>query len=125
MVMNTSRMAHELPGWHSVLVVVAHPDDESFGLGAVVDKFVDSGSAVSVLCFTHGEASTLHGVDGNLSQIRAAELAAAAAVLGISSVHLRAYPDGGLGDVAIGELAALVVQEARTRGANGLLVFDA
>ncbi len=123
--MNTSHTAHDLPGWHSVLVVVAHPDDESFGLGAVVDRFVESGAAVSVLCFTQGEASTLHGVDGDLSQIRAAELAAAAAVLGITDVRLLSYPDGRLRDVAIGELAELVVAEALARRADGLLVFDA
>ena len=32
-----------LPGWSSVLAVVAHPDDESFGLGAILDS-LDGGS---------------------------------------------------------------------------------
>jgi LmbE family N-acetylglucosaminyl deacetylase len=36
------------------LAVVAHPDDESFGLGAVLSAFIDSGTRVSVLCFTRG-----------------------------------------------------------------------
>ena len=27
--------ADSLPAWPSVLAVVAHPDDESFGLGAI------------------------------------------------------------------------------------------
>ncbi len=56
-----------LPHWERVLVVVAHPDDESFGLGAVLSSFVDAGADVSVLCFTQGEASTLHGVEGDLA----------------------------------------------------------
>ncbi len=123
--MTSADKAHDLPRWSSVLAVVAHPDDESFGLGAVVDGFVESGAAVSVLCFTHGEASTLHGVDGDLSQIRAAELANAAAVLGITSVRLMSYPDGGLSGLPVGELTDLVVEEATARGADGLLVFDA
>src|SRR6266571_6027002 len=56
-----------LPGWDGVLAVVAHPDDESFGLGAVLAAFVDAGARVAVLCLTHGELSTVHGVEGDLS----------------------------------------------------------
>jgi LmbE family N-acetylglucosaminyl deacetylase len=59
-VMNlTNGRADVLPAWRSVLAVVAHPEDESFGLGAIVDVFTRSGSGVEVLCLTHGEASTL------------------------------------------------------------------
>ena len=58
--------------------MVAHPDDESFGLGAILDRFVTTGARASVLCFTHGEASTLHGVVGDLREIRTTELAEAA-----------------------------------------------
>jgi LmbE family N-acetylglucosaminyl deacetylase len=56
-----------LPPWRSVLAVVAHPDDESFALGAVLASFADGGAAVAVLCYTHGESSTLHGVQGDLA----------------------------------------------------------
>lgn len=43
-----------LPDWSSLLVVMAHPDDESFGLGAVISAFVAQGTRASVLCFTRG-----------------------------------------------------------------------
>ena len=59
-----------LPAWRSVLVVVAHPDDESFGLGAVIDTLVSHGASVTVLCLTHGEASTLHGSTADLATLR-------------------------------------------------------
>ena len=39
-----------LPAWRAVLAVVAHPDDETFGLGAVVDRPATSGAAVHLLC---------------------------------------------------------------------------
>ena len=48
-----------------MLAVVAHPDDESFALGALVDRFTSCGIPVTLLCFTHGEASTLHGTPSN------------------------------------------------------------
>ena len=37
------RHGRELPAWRSVLAVVAHPDDESFGLGAVIGALTSAG----------------------------------------------------------------------------------
>ncbi|MBI1352666.1 MAG: PIG-L family deacetylase [Actinomycetales bacterium] len=104
--------------------MVAHPDDESFALGAVLDAFARSGAEVSVLCLTRGEASTLHGVSGELGEIREAELAAAAAELGITSVRLRDYPDGGLDRVEHGRLEGEVHSAVTEANPDGLLVFD-
>ena len=115
----------DLPPWRSVLAVVAHPDDESFGLGAVLAGFADAGAAVAVLCFTHGESSTLHGVDGDLASVRAAELAGAARVLGVDPVRLVDYPDGALAEVDVDDLSAHVLDLAAEVGADGLVVFDA
>jgi LmbE family N-acetylglucosaminyl deacetylase len=116
--------ADQLPGWRSVLAVVAHPDDESFGLGAILSAFVDRGAELAVLCLTRGEASTLGGIVGELGDVRAGELAAAAGVLGVSAVELRGYPDGQLADMTGDELAVPVVDFAQRFGAQGLLVFD-
>lgn len=114
----------ELPGWRSVLAVVAHPDDESFGLGAVLSAFATAGARVDILCLTHGEASTLHGVVGDLHEVRAVELAAAAVELGVRGTVLLSYPDGALASVCPTVLAGEVVDAARDTGADGLLVFD-
>lgn len=116
--------ASVLPSWSRVLVVVAHPDDESFGLGAVISAFVSADASVSVLCFTHGEASTLHGVEGALGAIRARELTAAAHELGVTAVHLLDYPDSHLDEVALDELTDHVVRRAQELGADGILAFD-
>ncbi|MGC5585621.1 PIG-L deacetylase family protein [Ornithinimicrobium sp. W1665] len=113
-----------LPGWDSVLAVVAHPDDESFGLGAVLSGLADAGAEVSVLCLTRGEASTLHGVPGDLTALRAGELTAAAQELGVGDVTLLTHPDGALADVDTGELAEQVVAIARRSGAQALVGFD-
>ena len=112
-----------LPPWRSVLAVVAHPDDESFGLGALLSTFVDAGAEVTVLCFTQGEASTLHGVAGELSRVRAVELESAAGLLGVRVALLRDHPDGALESVDVQALADDVAEVADEVGADGLLVF--
>lgn len=113
-----------LPEWRSVLAVVAHPDDESFGLGAVLSAFVHAGTQASVLCFTHGEASTLHGVDGDLATLREHELRAAAAELGLAGVALQSHADGALEQVALPLLEDQIADALARTGAQGMLVFD-
>lgn len=113
-----------LPRWVSVLAVVAHPDDESFGMGAVIGHLLAAGTAVSVLCLTHGEASTLHGVEGNLAELRQTELSEAADALGGAATSLRAYPDGGLSGVPSPVLVEEVQASARSCSAQAMLVFD-
>lgn len=109
---------------HRALAVVAHPDDESFGLGGVLDHLVRGGVEVSVLCFTHGEASTLHGRPGELAIVRAAELEAAAGVLGLVHTRLLDYPDGGLARIAVAELATRVQDFAAEAHPTHLVAFD-
>ncbi len=113
-----------LPAWREVLAVVAHPDDESFGLGALLSSFVTAGSRVSLLCLTHGEASTLHGVEGDLGAIRARELSDAAAALGIAQVRLAAFPDGGLPGVDLEVLIAEIADFAGDTRTDGIVAFD-
>jgi LmbE family N-acetylglucosaminyl deacetylase len=115
---------HALPAWRSILVVVAHPDDETFGLGAVIDAMTSAGSAVHVICFTRGEASTLNERDADLSAARAGELRQASAELGVASVTLLDYPDAGLTAVPLPELEAHVISLAARHRADGLLVLD-
>lgn len=119
-----ARPERRLPAWTGVLAVVAHPDDESFGLGALIDRFATDGAAVHILCYTHGEASTLNETRTDLHRTRDAELARAGAELGVASVTLLDYPDGRLGQVPPAELAAHTAAAAARAKATGLLVFD-
>jgi LmbE family N-acetylglucosaminyl deacetylase len=96
-----------------VLAVIAHPDDESFGLGAVLAGLSAAGALVRVLCLTHGEASTLGVAPGRpLGAVRSRELTAAAERLGIASVELRDLPDGGLAGVPVSQLDDAVASSA-------------
>ncbi len=105
-----------------VLAVCAHPDDESFGLGAVISTLVDQGARVDLVCLTHGEASTLGSPTVDLARARGGELAAAANELGITTVHRFDHPDGHLSSVDLAVLTAAV--QPLAEHVDLLLVFD-
>lgn len=116
--------AGRLPVASSVLAVCAHPDDESFGLGAVLKAFVSNGSDAAVLCFTRGEASTLGVALRPLNEIRGEELVEAARELGVCRVTLLGHPDGSLAKRPLDDLASEVRAMADEVHADLLLVFD-
>jgi LmbE family N-acetylglucosaminyl deacetylase len=105
-------------------VVIAHPDDESFGLGAIVSRMTAAGAAAHILCYTRGEASTLNENGANLDRDREAELRQASTELGAASVTLLDYPDGGLAAVLPPELASHAVGLSARHRPDGVLVFD-
>jgi LmbE family N-acetylglucosaminyl deacetylase len=105
----------------SVLAVIAHPDDETFGLGAVLAQFAEARADVRVLCLTRGEASTL-GATVDLADVRAEELRCAARRLGLGDVFLLDLPDGGLADVPPEVLDGVV--EQHLGDAELLVVFE-
>jgi LmbE family N-acetylglucosaminyl deacetylase len=120
-----SRRTEVPPVWTSVLAVIAHPDDASSGLGAVLDAFMFAGARVEVLCLTHGQAWTLDEAPGDLAMLRGAEMASAADVLGPVRVRMDDYEDGALSELCQVNLANEVVATADSCHPDGLLVFDA
>jgi N-acetylglucosamine malate deacetylase 2 len=113
-----------LPAWKRSLAVVAHPDDETFGLGAILSQMAGSGASVHILCFTHGEASTLNENRTDLHHQREHELRQATAALGAAGVALLDYPDGGVAAQPPSDLADRIIALAAWHQAEGLLTFD-
>jgi LmbE family N-acetylglucosaminyl deacetylase len=90
-----------------LLVVVAHPDDESFGCGSVLARAATAAHHTTVLCATRGEAGESRLAVDDLAAAREAELRAAATVLGVTEVRLLGHRDSGMtGDPTPGTLAA-------------------
>ncbi|MDA8355369.1 MAG: PIG-L family deacetylase [Actinomycetota bacterium] len=116
--------SHQLPPARSVLAICAHPDDESFGLGAVLHGFVGNGAEVAFLCFTRGEASTLGNPGRALGERRRDELSRAAAELGVNRVELLEHPDSSLVDEPLDLLAREVEAMVSEVGADLVVVFD-
>ncbi len=122
--MSGRRRGRSLPVASSVLAVCAHPDDESFGLGAVLHHFVANGADVAMLCFTRGEASSLGLSERALSEVRSNELAGAATALRIGRVKLLDCSDGSLAQQSLEGLATEVGAMAGEVSADLLVVFD-
>jgi LmbE family N-acetylglucosaminyl deacetylase len=88
----------DIPG--RVLAVYAHPDDPEISAGGTLARWADGGAEVHVVVTTRGDKGT-SDPDADteaLVQLREAETAAAARVLGIASVQHFAYEDGELAD---------------------------
>ena len=113
----------ELPAARRVLAVVAHPDDETFGLGGLLGTYTGAGADVAVLCFTRGEASTRGGSRQDLRQQRSREFHRAARTLGVQRAWLRTHADGHLVDEPPAALAEEVGQVATAFGPDLLLAF--
>ncbi len=83
-----------------LLSVLAHPDDESFGMGGTLAKYADQGVDVHLICATRGEAGEvdpeyLVGFS-SIGELREQELNCAVAQLGINQVYLLPYRDSGM-----------------------------
>jgi N-acetylglucosamine malate deacetylase 1 len=92
-----------------VLVVAAHPDDETIGCGGALARHAQQGDDVTVLIATSGEATSGVARDSQgIGAVREHECRAACAALGLARppVFLR-LPDGRLGQCRDGLAAAI------------------
>lgn len=95
-VMETEMIAHQ----KIILAVLAHPDDESFGMGGTLALYAQRGVAVHLICGTRGEAGEMdeRWLDGyaSIAERREFELRCAAEKLGLSEIHFLDYRDSGM-----------------------------
>ncbi len=111
-----------------LLAVLAHPDDESRIIGGTLAAYSAEGVRVAVWLATRGEASTLVGdppvcTPEELVAVRARELAAAAAALGLAEVRVLDYPDGGLDRVDEDSIVGDIVRAMRELRPQVVITF--
>ncbi|HWL02060.1 MAG TPA: bifunctional PIG-L family deacetylase/class I SAM-dependent methyltransferase [Microbacteriaceae bacterium] len=115
----------DLSGVARLVVVAAHPDDESLGAGGLIALASARGLPVRLIVATDGEASHPASPTHSASQlatIRRREMAAAAEELGAGiELHLLGLPDGALGAHAEA-LRALLDGTLAELGGEGTLV---
>jgi LmbE family N-acetylglucosaminyl deacetylase len=80
----------------TLLVVLAHPDDESFSIGGTLAKYTAEGTRVVLVSATRGEAGIRSLTLESAGEIRARELQQAAKTLGVSDVCFLGYRDSEL-----------------------------
>ena len=79
-----------------LLVVLAHPDDESFPIGGTLAKYAHEGAEVFLLTATKGEAGIPGKSGADAAAIREVELRRACAELGVNPPLFLNFLDGEL-----------------------------
>jgi LmbE family N-acetylglucosaminyl deacetylase len=123
-----------------ILAVLAHPDDESFGMGGTLAYYAANGANVYYVCATKGEAGEvppeyMNGY-GSIAELRETELRCAAEWLGLAGVYFLGYRDSGmmgsrdnghnnaLAAQPVDEVAAKVTHYIRKLRPQVVLTFD-
>jgi N-acetyl-1-D-myo-inositol-2-amino-2-deoxy-alpha-D-glucopyranoside deacetylase len=85
---------------HTLLVLFAHPDDESFAVGGTMAHYARQGVRVVLGTATRGEAGITHdegaGHPADMGQVREEELRCACRTLGVHELRLLGYRDSGM-----------------------------
>lgn len=102
-----------------LMCVLAHPDDESMGMGSTLAKYAAEGVETYLVTATQGERGWQGDEQDNpgpeaLAAIRTKELLAAARCLGIRQVELLGYADGDLDQAAPAEAIDRIVSHLRS-----------
>lgn len=124
----------------TILAVLAHPDDESFGLGGTLALYGRKDYDTYVVCATRGEAGTVDELHlrgfRDTAELRTEELRRAAKVLGLKGVFFLGYRDSGMPNTesnrhpeaqinhSVDEVAGRVVGYIRRLKPDVVLTFD-
>jgi LmbE family N-acetylglucosaminyl deacetylase len=112
-----------------LLLVLAHPDDESLGNGGMVAKYAAEGVETYLVTATRGEQGWFGPEEEDpgpeeLGRIREAELREAAAVLGVREVSFLDYRDGKLDQAPADDVVAKIVGHIRRVKPHVVVTFD-
>ena len=117
-----------------LMAVLAHPDDESLGVGGTLANYAAEGVEVFLLTATRGDGGRYRGYRADderhpgpaaLAAIREAELRAAASVLGIRDVALLDYRDQQLDRADPRQAIADIVDHLRRVRPDVVVTFAA
>ncbi|OBG79927.1 GlcNAc-PI de-N-acetylase [Mycobacterium sp. GA-1841] len=94
--------------WHKALVLVAHPDDPEYGVGAAVAKWTAAGKSVHYALASRGEAGIAGMPPEEAGPLREGEQRRSAAIVGVDDVEFWDFPDSDIRNTA--ELQAKIAE---------------
>jgi len=101
----------------TILVIVAHPDDEVLGCGASIAKWADAGNSVHILIMAEGATSRspIRDVSVNSEELLSLEKSAYRArdILGATSVKLLNFPDNRMDSLDLLDVIKVIEKEIR------------
>lgn len=111
-----------------VLLIFAHPDDETFGAGGTIAKLVKEGVRVNVITATTGQAGQT-GEYGKISrdelgEIRKKEQSYAAKILGIAKTTYLGLMDGELIKHTVVELVEMLLPLIKEENPDVVITFE-
>lgn len=111
-----------------LLAVLAHPDDESLGIGGALARYAAEGVGTYLLTATRGERGRI-GTERPgpevVAPVREAELRRAAAVLGVCELELLGWHDGDLDRVDAATAVAAIAAHVRRIRPQVVVTFGA
>lgn len=124
----------------TILAVLAHPDDESFGMGGTLALYAQQGCDTYLVCATSGEEGSmdeeyLNGYKDK-ADLRSEELKRAGEKLGLKEIFMLGYRDSGMPGTeannhpnaqirhSLDEVAGKVVKYLRELKPDIVLTFD-
>ncbi|MFN3007946.1 PIG-L deacetylase family protein [Mycolicibacterium wolinskyi] len=94
--------------WRTALVLVPHPDDPEYGIGAAVAKWTTEGKSVHYALASRGEAGIAGMPAEQAGPIREGEQRRSAAIVGVDDVVFWDFPDSAIRNTA--ELRAKIAE---------------
>ncbi|MUL80911.1 MULTISPECIES: PIG-L deacetylase family protein [unclassified Mycolicibacterium] len=94
--------------WQTALVLVPHPDDPEYGIGAAVAKWTTAGKTVRYALASRGEVGIAGMPPEQAGPLREGEQRRSAAIVGVDDVAFWDFPDSNIRDTP--ELRAKIAE---------------
>ena len=95
-----------------ILVLSAHPDDETFGMGGTIKKYSDQGAEIDIFVISDGASAQY--VDKKMIEVRKESCLNAGKKLGVKNFEFLDFPDGKLDTIPTLDITKKIEEKIST-----------